>query len=310
MSDLTIVDNSTLTAVASCDTMAALRYVLGLTVDEDRGPLRAGHLAHSILADYLRGKSIPDIVQTADVLEYLEWATEAIPDKDRLSTPNVLRIMSRWMETHPVAGLPFQIDAGLIEVGFSAPLTEDILFVGRMDGLVRDANGVWYILEHKTTGRLDETWRRRYKTSAQITGYVWGAQQYLNQPVAGCFVNGIEFSKLPTDTKKCRTHGVPYTECGSQHAKFEMLIEHRAPHQLESWKRDAIKLARKFKALKAMVSDLSDLEKQSIAQTGQLTGACMYCQFADFCAVGRPVAIGQSLMRYEPWSPFDHALTP
>src|SRR5437899_7138787 len=39
---LIIIDNSTLTAMATCPTQAALRYVLGLTMDEDRGPLRAG----------------------------------------------------------------------------------------------------------------------------------------------------------------------------------------------------------------------------------------------------------------------------
>jgi len=302
-----IVDNSILTAMATCPTQAALRYVLGLTMDEDRGPLRAGHTAHAVLAKYLQGASADEALTDASVIEYLEWATGAIEVNDRLSYDNVTRIMRRWMETHPLGGLPFRVKPELVEVGFAVPLEEDVIFVGRMDGLAQDANGAWYVLEHKTTGRLDEMWRRRYRTSGQITGYVWAAQQHIGEPVAGCFVNGIEFGRLPTDTKKCRTHGVPYPECGVLHAKFEMLIEHRAPHQTAAWREDAVRLARRFKALKATVTDLEDIK--DVPTFGQLTGACILCQFADFCAVGRPVAAGRAMLRYEPWSPYEHAFS-
>jgi hypothetical protein len=308
MSDVVYIDNSTLTAVATCDTQAVLRYVLGLTIAEDSGPLRAGHMAHAVLASYLQGASIAEIVETHEVMNYLAWATDALPEDDRLATANVLKILSRWIETHPLSGLPFRVDPSLIEVGFAVPLADDVVFVGRMDGLVQDDNGAWFVLEHKTTGRLDEQWRRRYRTSAQITGYVWAAQQHLGQPVAGCFVNGIEFGRLPTDTKRCRTHGVPYPECSAQHARFDMLIEHRAPHQLETWKRNAIKLARKFKALKLQADSLADIA--DVTMFGQLNGACSLCQFADFCAVGRPITTGEAILTYQPWSPYAHAFQP
>lgn len=307
MSDPLCIDNSTLTAMATCPSQAAIRYVLGLTMADDRGPLRAGTLAHAILAAHLSGN--PDPLLVAEVAAYLEFATGAIEPGDRLSYDNVVKIMKRWIETHPVSGLPFQVRPDLIEVGFAVPLADDVIFVGRLDGLVQDHAGAWYVLEHKSTGRLDETWRRRFKTSAQITGYVWAAQQHLNAPVAGCFVNGIEFGRLPTDVKKCRTHGVPYHECGTLHARFDMLIEHRAPHQLEAWKADAVKLARRFRSLKEQVGSLEDV--LNVPMTGQfVNGACGFCAFNDFCAVGRPPATGRLMFSYEPWSPFDHAFSP
>ena len=308
MNEIVIVDNSTLTAMATCPTQAALRYVLGLTVAEDKAPLRAGHMAHAVLAGHLSGQPVEDIVLAPEVGEYVQWAKEALPEDDRLNGTNVLKILSRWIETHPLSGLPFRVDPRLVEVGFAVPLAHDVLFVGRMDALVQDASGAWYVLEHKTTGRLDETWRRRYKTSAQITGYVWAAQQHLRQPVAGCFVNGVEFGRLPTDVRKCRTHSVPYAECGTLHARFDMLIEHRAPHQLAAWQRDAIRLARRFQSLKLQVSELEHVNDQP--QYGQVTGACSLCQFADYCAVGRPVATGKAILTYDPWSPFEHAFQP
>jgi hypothetical protein len=92
------------------------------------------------------------------------------------------------------------------------------------------------------------------------------------------------------------------------HARFEMLIEHRAPHQLEAWKADAVRLARRFQSLKIQVQTLDDIK--DIPMYGQLTGACMNCQFADFCAVGRPVAVGQTMLRYDPWQPYEHAFAP
>lgn len=305
MSDVTIVDNSTLTAVAACDTQASLRYVLGLTMQEDQAPLQAGTLAHAVLAGHLSG----NIAFAATAIdEYRQWSKDAVPERDRLTAANVEAVLARWIETHPISGLPFTVKPELVEVGFAVPLVDDIVFVGRMDALVQDAQGAWWVLEHKTTGRLDETWRRRYRSSAQITGYVWAAQQYLQAPVVGCFVNGIEFGRLPTDTKKCRTHGTPYAECGPQHARFDMLVEQRAPHQLTAWRDDAIRLARQFQALKAAVPTAEAVP--NMPMQGQFTGACTWCQFRDFCGVGRPPAMTSTIMRYDPWSPYEHATAP
>lgn len=310
MSDpLIIVDNSTLTAMATCPTQAAIRYALGLTTPDDRAPLRAGTLAHAVLAQHLSGLGGVLPLEIAEIATYIEFATGALEPTDRLYHENIIKVMRRWLDTHPVSGLPFRVYPELIEVGFAVPLADDVLFVGRLDGLVQDASGAWWVLEHKSTGRLDEIWRRRFKTSAQITGYVWAAQQHLKEPVSGCFVNGIEFGRLPTDVKKCRTHGVPYAECGTLHAKFDMLIEHRAPHQLEAWKSDAVKLARRFRSLKEQVGSLEDVSEVA-AMTGQFTNACGFCQFVDYCAVGRPPATGRLMFNHEPWSPYDHAFAP
>lgn len=309
MSDVTIVDNSILASVATCPTQAAIRYVLGLTVPDDRAYLRAGHAAHAVLAAHLTGKPADEAMASQEIMDYLAWTTDVITDDDRLHGQNVQTILRRWIDTHPLSGLPFYIpDPRLVEVGFAVPLADDVIFVGRMDALAKDSSGAWWVVEHKTTGRMDITWRRRYQTSGQITGYTWAAQQHLNEPVAGCFVNGIEFSRLPSDgVRKCRVHGTPYAECGPAHAKFDMLIEHRAPHQLEAWKADAIRLARQFQAMKAEIKTIEDIAK--VPMFGQLTGACTLCQFADWCRVGRPMAAGKAMLAHEPWEPYKHALT-
>jgi len=299
---VTIVDNSILTAVAACPTQATVRYVLGLTIQDDRAPLRAGHAAHAVLAEHLSGRSTDEALAHQELVDYMTWTVGALTNEDRLYGENVRTILRRWIDTHPLSGLPFYVpEASLVEVGFAVPLTDDIVFVGRMDALAKDSSGAWWVVEHKTTGRLDATWRRRYQTSGQISGYTWAAQQHLREPVAGCFVNGIEFGRLPTDVRKCRVHNVPYAEGGPMHAKFDMLIEHRAPHQLESWRQDAIRLARRYQSLKAQVQAIDDITE--VPMYGQLNGACNLCAFADWCRVGRPIAAANAMMEYEPWEP-------
>lgn len=51
------VDNSTLKAQATCGTQALLRYGMGLTNAEQRGPLAAGTALHAVLEVWLKGKS-------------------------------------------------------------------------------------------------------------------------------------------------------------------------------------------------------------------------------------------------------------
>lgn len=301
------IDNSTLAAVACCSTQAVLRYHLGLTAFEDRAPMRAGSAAHAALAAWFQ-KGTEAALEVLEA-EYTLWALENVPEGDRLSPPNVIRTMRQYFESHPPGSLPFVVEPGFVECGFAVPLDEDgeFVFVGRLDALARDHNNAYWIVEHKTTGRLDDRWRRRFQSAAQVTGYVWAAQQHTERPVVGAFINGIELSKLPSDEKrKCRDHGVVYAECGAQHARTEMLIELRSPHELEEWRKTALHLARKFRDLCRMVPTLADLHK--VRMQGQFTGACSDCQFNDFCRRGRPIAAANAMLRLEPWSPWDHTI--
>mgnify|MGYP001610844589 CR=1 FL=1 len=304
MADPIIVDNTILAAMQTCDTLAATAYVLGQSMFEEAGPLVCGSAIHTALETWF--KSGHDTEQAMQALEtaFKPWADEhATSDRDRFQYTNVAAIMRQWFVTHPPAALPFKTDPALIEVGFALPLADDVIFVGRMDALVWDAQGAWWIVDHKSTYRLDDTWRKTQRASAQYTGYLWAGQQHLNQPVVGVYGNGIEVSLLPSDpVRKCRDHGVKYIECGPLHARFELLLTQRTPAQIEQWKMSALVLARKFAALKAQVRSLDDLAP--VPLTGQFTGACARCQFYDWCRVGRQVEMVPALMRYEPWEPY------
>jgi hypothetical protein len=97
---------------------------------------------------------------------------------------------------------PFKVIAKP-EVGFVIQLG-DILWGGRMD-LPIEWDGQLWIMEHKTTSRLDANYFKQYQLCKQITSYVVGAEEYLGRKCSGCIVNAIEaWKELKEPTPKSK----------------------------------------------------------------------------------------------------------
>jgi hypothetical protein len=249
---------------------------------------------------------------------------------------NASTIMREYFETHPLHGFPFKIDPELVEVGFSYPLTAPdfcacehhlsahvggggrcehtgcrcpraliIIHCGRLDAITEDRqSGHLYVFETKTTGQISSTWLRNYTMDSQLSSYVWAAQQHVGvENVVGAYLNAIEFSRLPSDERKtCKMHGVKYAECSPHHAKFLCPIETRSPEMIERWRRGAIALARKhWQLMRAYPTvDFIDLPRQQ----GQWHRGCAFCEFYDFCRVGRPRNMVTSMLVESKWEPY------
>jgi hypothetical protein len=174
----------------------------------------------------------------------------------------------------------------------------DAVVQGRHDGAL-------YVLDHKTTGRLTPTWSEKFRNDSQMSGYVWAAQQTLGMPVVGVYINAIEYSQLPSAPRKCRTHGVEYAECGPLHARSELLIYTRSPEQLETWRQNAVALARTYRTLLYRFGDAPLAEALTKPlMTGTFTNACSWCDFAKFCSAGRPQHYVDSMLIRSPWQPY------
>ena len=322
------VDHSTLAAVTTCDTQGFLRYALGYTASEERAALLAGTALHRAVAAWFRRGHVGQARQVFEVA-YREWAEANVPTDDRLSWRNTSLVVDRWLETHPAASLPWTTLPEYIEAGFAYPLTDDIVYTGRIDDLVAYAPPSqpeleWCVVDTKSTSRLSAPWRAQWIMDAQITGYVWAAQQLaraagVERPVSAGFINAVEFARLPSDpTKICRGgtwgegHGVPYAECARYHARYEILGPYyRTPEQIEEWRVDAIRWAKEYRRLAAVARDFGATALPTIPMRGKWTKACRFCEFnsenAKFCAAGRPTAmLGTALVR-EPWDPLAHA---
>jgi PD-(D/E)XK nuclease superfamily protein len=334
------VDNSTLRAVAECDTRGVLRHVLGYTVQEEAHALEVGTAAHEVLADYLGGKPAAYCTRKFGLLYQPYSDLHVLGRLDspsapnpyyRLSYENVSLILNEWFETHSLASFPFLVNPKMIEVGFEIPLDDECVcghsesahrpgcqwrgkcgctdyrpaFVmwGRLDAIVQaNHDRSLYVLDHKTTGRLTPYWTEKFRNDSQMTGYVWAAQRTLGQHIVGVFINAIELSKLPSDpVRKCTRHGVTYSECGPRHTKAELLIYTRTPEQLEQWRLTALSLARRYREL-LKTPHIEALP--DVRMQGTFTGACGFCEFNKFCQAGRPTEYAGSMLVHQPWRPY------
>lgn len=77
------------------------------------------------------------------------------------------------------------------ETEFSVPLTDDIDYGMRIDGLVEDHDGVW-VAERKTTDKLPGNFWKRYQFDRQTMGYVWGAKKkFSSVDIVGVMVDAM-----------------------------------------------------------------------------------------------------------------------
>ena len=198
-----------------CSTAAALRYIWGLTSKAEKAVLLAGQAYHASVASHLVGEGIDTALVRFDEV-YQDWSQVNVAADDKLAWQNTRLITQKWIEAHPtdgvaVQGWPFTVT--YVEVPFEVPLTTvdgvEILFVGRMDVVGEYLNG-YVVVDHKTTGFINQLWSDQWKMDGQVTGYIWAARQLLrDKPVMGAFINGVQFSKLPNDgTRKCKEHGL------------------------------------------------------------------------------------------------------
>lgn len=293
------VSNNLLGAVAKCDTMTVLRYGLMRESPGEAPALRSGSAVHTALEVWWKGGTRKEAL-VALRKEYKEWAIENINPEDkyqsRFSWENVRAIVGYYLERYPLSSLPFKVDPNLVEVSFAVPLTKsgDVELIGIMDaGPVRDRRNPRRLdgVDHKTTGSIQAPWfLPQFRMGSQMTGYLWAMRQLVPEKVIGMYVNAIQLSKLPgwdTPLKKCRTHGLPYEECQVEHLTTQLILIERTEEQMVAWKRDSIRLARRFQELMELYPKAEQIGK--VSQQGKYNGACGFCDYAEFCFAGRPV---------------------
>lgn len=305
------IDNSTLKAEARCSTEVMLRYAWDWTTPEDRAALRAGTAYHALAEAHFKGAGASDALGAFDA-SYREFAEANVADTDRLAYGNLRRICARWLALHPLAKLPFAVTPDFVEVGFAFPLDDsgDFILCGRLDGLPTYEGARW-VLEHKSTGRITPDWLDGFSLDSQLTGYIWAAQQHTGVPIAGAFLNAIEFSKLPggpTPTgaapRKCPEHKVSFAECGDLHMTSRIVMVTRTPEAIEEWRKTALHLARRYRDRLRNWPTLDMLHR--IRMTGTFNNSCRFCTFKQFCKLGRPAQyIADGNLVQEPWRPYE-----
>jgi hypothetical protein len=104
-----------------------------------------------------------------------------------------------------------------LEAEFRQPLDNDWHIAGKRDGVIRRGGKLW-VLEHKTTRKIDATYIEKLWMDWQIVFYVMATEREYGEPVAGVVYNIIE---------KYRDHA---RELGESDVEWEQrLKEAKAP---------------------------------------------------------------------------------
>lgn len=299
------VDNTILSSFATCPTYAVVRYHYNKRpFGYSNNPMIAGSALHKAIEQHYQGKSREEVVATLWE-HYYEYATQNIASDDRYSWNNISAVLISWIMRHPVEQLPYTVPSdNFTEIPFAYqldPNVPDIVYVGMIDAVVAQRAGSMipeelraqqglYVLDTKSTGRLDESFKKSFHLSSQMSGYVWAANfMFPEQEIVGVYINGVATTVVPTSDRKCSVHKRPYSECGFMHPAHELLGPFlRTPEEIEEWRWDAVTLAREWKR---QVDQQGDSEDMSLVpQTGKFVyGACSRCELLDFCRLGRPL---------------------
>lgn len=123
------------------------------------------------------------------------------------------------------------------EVDFEVPILDNdgnpficdchgvpVVYQGRLDGIVKDKGGWYWILEHKTAKTLGDT--SHLQLDEQTTSYAWALQHMLGIRVQGVIYNELakEYPH-PPKRNKTRRLGCIYTVAKDQNTTYELYLE-------------------------------------------------------------------------------------
>lgn len=169
------------------------RYDLGLAPVEKIHALDFGSAFHAGLEFWFKYSLHDAAIATA--LDEAEKRGLSVEDKIKLEC-----MLDRYMEIYEHEHFSvvevekaFRVDLRNPKTGRRSSAFDHS---GKIDGLVRDANGDYYILEHKTTSDINDAYRKRILIDAQIAEYAVGIERLMGITIAGAIYDVAEKPRI------------------------------------------------------------------------------------------------------------------
>ena len=257
------MDYSGMSALLSCARKywySQVKRIVGITPAAESPALAFGKAVHLLLEKYgrahLAGEEpiLGKIVQ--EVLTETAWIDPPGDFRNADLLEDVMLGFDHWFRDNPWEWVE-------IEKGREQKLDYGEAHTGRLDGIVK-RGGRKYVLDYKSTSRLDKDWMEQYGVSNQFKLYYLSAKQ--EHDVDGVIVIVIHVTK---------TYGVRI---------YELVLEY-TDHDLEEAKHDYY-----VADTVRQVYEVEDYWPRN-------TSACkMYnrtCEYLDLCAVSNPALRAQ-----------------
>lgn len=306
-----VVDFTTLKSVAECSTKAAMTAVLHLQPTGERLPLEAGIAGHAALAHWLETGEVSEALDLFTAHYAPIWAKAlaagkvSARDEERLPPENLRAILRHWLRQWADGGFPYRLEApGMTEIAVTRDLGDDVTYVALIDAVVRSKAGGRWFLDWKTTSSLGPWWEAQQEDSGQFTGQRWAAESI--GEVEGVVVGGIAFSRRNSAATRCPKHGVPYKECAFAHLEAKIKTVATTQVEIDAYADTVARMVKKLRRIQRQVTSIEDVPGQPME--GRLNGSCKFCDYRDWCRLGRPVA-ARALKGFEErvWDPLAEA---
>jgi len=306
-------DNSRIAAVSKCHTDATLQFVLGMQARDKPPPMIGGNHAHQALMVYIESggdgasalalfdalhKPFSDSLNLKEDDKFAQWSHENMRD-----------VLHYYFLSHPLDAFPFEWIMGSCEKSVTAMLTPEIEIWAKVDALGREMGIV--PVDHKCRGSGITHWYlSQFARGSQPSTYIWAVGEQTGEPVSSMYLNIIDMKKLPDlrykkdgNPYRCNTHACAVTECRHLHSQHQLKIVTRTPQAIKEWKREAIACSNELSMLEEEFNDPERI--QEVRVQGTTNGSCNFCQFKEFCNMGRQPALIESMLVHSPWEPWN-----
>ncbi len=172
-----------------------------------------------------------------------EWSGGSLPVENEEDYAERLKILQGMLEHYFIwAPENDQFTPRHIEIEFEVPIdvpfpgsdtmligNDEVMYQGRLDGIVEDPTGRYWILEHKTTGQMGRTdW---LDVDTQVGSYAWAIQKQLGIQIAG-IIYSQALKDFPTPPKmlKRTTEGRNFSVNRQQRTTYQLYTETLEKH--------------------------------------------------------------------------------
>lgn len=229
---------------------------------------------------------------------------EEEPTEEKYQYHNIEVILDAWyQQQHAIyEQMTWIASEEYFEIPFGDIAGYSVVYYGTIDARV-EWKGLHYLVDLKTTGRLDDDKERGWRMSSQFKGYCWAASQLGYDNIKGVLIPAVEIKKVPPYdrnlSKKCSVHKTKYSECQVAHVKTKIGGPFRfSNNQIIQWKEDTFRTV----ADAIHIKDTWERHKILPRMDGTwLWPGCERCQFQPWCEAGRPLGGVEQLMVHVPW---------
>lgn len=191
--DLVTLTNSSRSMFLNCQQKYQYSYEELLTPKQTKGFLAVGNIFHKGCENVLKGISVPNLQQLIRK-EIKTSRRQVVGDPVRFEKESSILegMMTGYYKNQSIlknAKVPVLNGRPTLEMPYTLDMGRGLILKGKIDALVQLSDGYW-IVERKSTGRLDANFVNKLPMDSQITTYLYAAKKILPPQIAKR-INGV-----------------------------------------------------------------------------------------------------------------------